>query len=940
MQVLRIRARTVLTLVLCLAGGWLSGSSMSAQQAVTSATLGGRVEDASAGVLPSVLVTVDDTLRGRNFTARTDSGGRYQFLRLAPADYIIRVEDPRFEKYERRLPLLAGQAVDLPIVLRVAGVGQSLAVIAEAPVLESVRTQIGETVGAHDIGGLPLNGRNFLDLALLAPGVSRTNTGTPQQFAETSAVPGTGISIAGQRNLNNAFIVDGLSANDDAAGLAGSFYSQEVIQQFQVVTSGGNAEFGRASSGVVNIITKSGTNQWHGSAYGFLRNQRFDARNPLATRKDPLTQTQYGASAGGPLIRGRTFLFSNFEQAHRNAAGFITIAPSNVQAVNAVLERAAYRGPALRTGEYATGWDSVNYFARVDHQLASSNQLTVRYSLYDIASPNARSVGGLNAESRGTRLDNRDQTVALSDMAALSSRDLNELRVQFTRSRLSAPGNDFIGPAVNIAGIANFGASTTSPTARDNDLYEVSDSISIQRGAHLFKAGADFLYNRLAIDFPGSLVAAVYSFPSLAAFEAGRYSTFQQAFGEPRQRQRNPNMGWFAQEEWKPAANWAINAGVRYDLQFLPSPIQLDRNNIAPRIGIAWSPPDRKTVVRASYGLYYDRVPLRATSNALQRDGSRYRVALLAFGQDGAPLFPAQLNAFPAGQFINITTIDPKIQNSYSHQAGLQVERELAHATVLSVGYQWVRALHLILSRNANVPTLSAADAAALGVPNLGRPDSRYGNISRYEGAGDSYFNGLFLSLRSRPWKGSELRVSYTLSKTIDDVGNFFFSTPQNNFDLRDDRGLSDNDQRHRLSVAAVLDSPVRSGPGPGRYLLSGWRLSPLFLYTSALPFNAQVNFDRNQDTNLNDRPFGIGRNTGRGFDYASLSLRLARSFSITERVRGEALAEGFNVLNRVNRALPNNIIGSGTGPPLSSFGRATAVLDPMQIQLGMRFDF
>jgi len=309
LQVLRIRARTVLTLVLCLAGGWLSGSSMSAQQAVTSATLGGRVEDASAGVLPSVLVTVDDTLRGRNFTARTDSGGRYQFLRLAPADYIIRVEDPRFEKYERRLPLLAGQAVDLPIVLRVAGVGQSLAVIAEAPVLESVRTQIGETVGAHDIGGLPLNGRNFLDLALLAPGVSRTNTGTPQQFAETSAVPGTGISIAGQRNLNNAFIVDGLSANDDAAGLAGSFYSQEVIQQFQVVTSGGNAEFGRASSGVVNIITKSGTNQWHGSAYGILRNPRFDARNSLATRKDPLPQTQYGASAGGPLIRG---LPSNF----------------------------------------------------------------------------------------------------------------------------------------------------------------------------------------------------------------------------------------------------------------------------------------------------------------------------------------------------------------------------------------------------------------------------------------------------------------------------------------------------------------------------------------------------------------------------------------------------------------------------------------------------
>ena len=155
--------------------------------------------------------------------------------------------------------------------------------------IELNRTQVAETIVPTEIDELPLNGRNYLDLALLLPAVSKTNTGNNERFAETSAVPGTGISVAGQRNLNNGFVVDGLSANDDAADLAGTFYSQEVIREFQVITAGGIAEFGRASGGVVNIITQSGTNAWHGKLYGFFRNHRFDARHPFATEKSPLT---------------------------------------------------------------------------------------------------------------------------------------------------------------------------------------------------------------------------------------------------------------------------------------------------------------------------------------------------------------------------------------------------------------------------------------------------------------------------------------------------------------------------------------------------------------------------------------------------------------------------------------------------------------------------
>ena len=229
----------------------------------------------------------------------------------------------------RQLTLTVGQALDVPLRLAVAGIAESVSVTAtDVPVVETARTQVAETVVSQEIDGLPLNGRNYLDLAALTPGVTRTNPVANQRFPETSAVAGTGLSISGQRFINNGFVVDGLSANDDAADLAGTFYSQEVIREFEVITSGGIAEFGRASGGVVNIVTQSGTNNYRGRVYGFLRNQRLDARNPLSPTKDPLTQGQYGASLGGPLRRDRTFFFANFEQTRLNNAVVITITPT------------------------------------------------------------------------------------------------------------------------------------------------------------------------------------------------------------------------------------------------------------------------------------------------------------------------------------------------------------------------------------------------------------------------------------------------------------------------------------------------------------------------------------------------------------------------------------------------------------------------------------
>ncbi len=928
-----------ITLVVSLyVAGW-SILCVNGQQTVTSASLSGRVLDTNGAAVKEALVSVVNTDKNLDWTATGDDAGRFRFPFLPAGNYRLRVAHAGFSDAVESFALAVGQALDLQLKLSVADVTGSVNITSDVPLIETVRTQVSETVSPREINSLPLNGRNYLDLALLVPAVSRTNTGSNQRFAETSAVPGTGISVAGQRNLNNSFIIDGLSANDDAADLAGTFYSQEVIREFQVVTSGGIAEFGRTSGGVVNIITQSGGNLFNGRLYGYLRNQRFDARNPLAVEKDPLTQAQYGASLGGPIRRDKTFFFTNFEQTRRNDVSIITITPTDVAAINSRLTQTGYTGPRIETGAVAGGYDVTNFFARVDHRLNSSNLLTARYSFYDISSQNSRTVGGLNDVSRGTNLQNRDQTFVGSLVTTLSPRTINEARFQFTRSRLSAPVNDATGPAVNIAGVASFGTATFSPLARDIDLFEVVDSVTTQRGAHSLKAGADFLFNRVDILFPGAF-QGVYTFSSLQNFQAGRYVNFQQAFGEPEQAQSNPNLGLFVQDEWRPRSDLTINAGLRYDLQWLPSPIETDSNNLAPRLGIAYAPGNRKTVFRASFGLFFDRIPLRAVSNALQRDGFKYKVAVLSFGQTGAPLFPNVLASYPANLPTSITTIDPAIENSYSRQASFQIERELTPSMSLSVGYLSLRGSNIIMSRNVNVPTLSAAEATRLGIANLGRPDARFANVGRFESIGSSAFDGLTVSFNRRSTRWSTVRVSYTYSKAIDNAGNFFFSTPQNNFDIQDERGLSDNDQRHRLSLSGTIET-TEAKPGSSfmRRAVGGFQLSYIFAYSSPLPFNIQTGTDRNNDTNNNDRPANVGRNTGRSFNFASLDLRLSRKLLFKEHYRLEIMAEAFNVLNRSNLQLPNNVFGTGIVPS-TNFRRPNAAADPRQIQFGLRFSF
>jgi len=348
-----------------------------------------------------------------------------------------------------------------------------------------------------------------------------------------------------------------------------------------------------------------------------------------------------------------------------------------------------------------------------------------------------------------------------------------------------------------------------------------------------------------------------------------------------------------------------LNLGIRYDVQMLDT-IATDTNNVSPRFGFAWSPAStQRTVVRGGAGLFFDRIPLRAVANALQRNGVKYRVVQVGPTFPGAPAFPNVFAAPPSNVLTNITTIDRDISHSHTVQAALQYERQLDARTSASIGAEHLRGRGIIMQRNIN----------------LDRHDPRFNIINQYQSIGDSWYDAATLGVTRRPSARSSFRLSYTFSKALDTSGNFFFSAPQNANDVAAERGRSDNDQRHRLTISGSLT--------PGN-----WLLSAIYAYTSALPFNIQLPNDRNGDGTFNDRPEGAGRNTGRGFDFASLDLRAARRFALAHGASLEASIDVFNALDRANYQAPNNVI---TSP---AFGRPTAAADPRQIQLGVRIAY
>jgi hypothetical protein len=936
-----------------------TGRTAQAQETIHQATIAGRVLDSQGAAVPGATVSVRQTETNVAVQALTEADGRFRFPYLKIGPYELTVKLQGFQDAIRALVLSAGSAFDISITLQVAGIEAAVSVVAATPLLETARSQIAGTVPQTEVQNLPMNGRNFLDLALLVPGVSPTNTNSTQLFAETSAVPGQGLSIASQRNLSNNFIVDGVSANDDAAGLSGITFGVDAIEQFQVVTSGGQAELGRALGGYVNVVTKSGTNAVRGSLYGFFRDDAFNGENALTGTTLPMDQQQFGFSLGGPVRRNRTFYFANVERKALDQTGVVSITPENVATINARLTQVGYQGLPVATGIYPNPVHSSNVLGRVDHQFSGADQFSVRYALYDVVSDNSRGAGNLFAPSGSAGLDSRDQSIAISNVWTISANTVSETRVQIAHGDLQAPSTDQIGPQVTITGVATFGTFSSSPTRRENTLYQAVSNLSHRTGAHALRGGVDFLFNDDTITFLRTFRGS-YTFSSMSNFLASNYNGYAQTFGDPVARQTNPNLGFYAQDEWRAGSNVTLNAGIRYDLQFLET-INTDRNNLSPRAGFVWTPTaSQNFLVRGGAGVFFDRVPLRAVANALLSAGNTTDPALLHQPQvtgilptqAGAPVFPNILpDRLPSTALVSFSTMDKDLQNAYSKQANIEVEQLLGGSGTLSVGYQYFRGENLLMSINQNVPTCAPA-----GTNNGCRPESAYANNSQYRGAGDSNYHGLHVAYLQRPTDWSAVRVSYALSKSMNDLGEAFFSSPTDPSNVMKDWGRSDNDQRHRLVISGSVNSPMTPATTAWEKLSHGFQASTMLQYYSSLPFNIVSGINSLQGTA--GRPFADGsistpnfdvqqvefipRNAGRGSDFFTLSLRVSRSFRLAGRARIEGMVEAFNLTDRVNPITRNTTFGPGSYPsnPFPSFNSVTAVGDPRTLQFGVRVMF
>jgi hypothetical protein len=377
-----------------------------------------------------------------------------------------------------------------------------------------------------------------------------------------------------------------------------------------------------------------------------------------------------------------------------------------------------------------------------------------------------------------------------------------------------------------------------------------------------------------------------------------------------------------------------VNAGLRYDLQFLET-VATDTNNLSPRIGVAWLPlPARRTIVRGGAGLLYDRVPLRPVANALLSAGNttdlsrlQQNSVSLSPAQSGAPVFPDILPApVPSVTPLNLTTMDARMRNASSRQVSVEVEHQVGTHATAAAGYEYLRGADLIVQVNQNVPS-----CVAVGSNNGCRPIADYANNNQYSPRGQSTYHGWHLSLVERPAGWGSVRLSYTYARSMNNVGEAFFSAPIDPFDLSKDWGRSDNDRHHRLVTSGAL--AVR------RFQLSG-----MIQYYSPLPLNVTSGVTTIQGTTGRPLVNGafIARNAETGNDFFSVNARVSRDFRVTGRIGIELLAEAFNLTNRRNVLARNGSFGAGAYPgnPSPSFRQITAVGDPRALQLGVRVEF
>jgi hypothetical protein len=942
---------------------------LSAQARLTGADVQGVVRDASGGVLPGATVTVSNVETGLVRTAVTDAEGRYLAPALPPGSYKLAATIEGFTPQMREgVVLVLGQLAQIDFELGVAR-GEDLVIVAEAPVVDPTHTSVSTVVGQQQIESLPTNGRNFISFSLITPGV--TTDRTPQ----TGAAGTSGLNFAGQRARSNNVMVDGLDNNDLVVGAVRSTFSQEAIREFQVLTNSYSAEFGKASGGVVNIVTKSGTNDLHGNAFMYYRDESLNAKdhfekfdvfgNAVSREKAPFSQQQWGGTLGGPLRKDRTFFFLSFERVDSDANNFVNIDPAAAQILRAA-------GFPVELGNVPWKFDATEVLAKVDHQWSPNHSFVVRANFSDTTNENIEPWGGLTARSRGAVQLRKDWSLSASQTDILGRRWVNEARVQFARQDQEVNALDPTcsgacdlenegGPTLEVTGVANVGRQRFTPQPRLNDRLQLTETVSFFSGRHAMKAGLDYNYidfkeQALPLHFggryifsslpaiPGVLPAPITAIQAVAL---GLPAAYVQGYGRSGTGYGYQDVSVFLQDEWRLTPRLTLKPGLRYQRQFFPatsytvsSPggstfaydLPSDGDNLAPRLAVAWDPwGDGRTSVHAAWGLFYDNhitgiVGITRGING----GGNVRTLVQTFPATlGAWRAPGHRLPEPAAAFPSLViALDPELETPWAQQASFGVDRALAEDFSVAANLVWAHGEHQLGSIDYNplVPALGTNRR-----PNdVGGRAGTSSTIIQYTAYGQTWYKGLSLSLSKRFTRNYQVLASYTLSKAEDTTADFQSVFPQDmgrgrdpanpgglplGFDPEADRGPANHDQRHRFVLSGLYRFP--------------WdvQLSTIVTAASGRPYTALAGADLNGDGNGGGTPpdrarrnpadplSAVGRNAETMPAQYNVDARLSKRFRVGGNAAVEAIVEAFNLLDRANFVEVNPVFGRGAFP-------------------------
>lgn len=927
-------------------------------------SLEGTITDPSGARVAGAQVSARNVQTSASFTTASDERGEFRFLSVPVGVYEIQVYHLGFAGSVRQgVGVTVGAKVSLPMSLRVGTRAESVVVASDAPLVETTRTSFSTTVDQRSLTSLPINGRNFLNLVLLTPGVT--------------AGGATGATFGG-RDAMSSLVVDGADQNGFGPASVGNptpnryLFNQEAVQEFQVNANSYSAEFGRAGTGLINVVTKSGTNQWHGAIFWYFRDRGLNATGYInklnGAPKDPFHAHQFGGAAGGPVIKDRLFFYASYDGQRRGEQNLtlLKLPPGftlDPDPVVAGFQQSALDYLEARADSFPLTFNQNVFLGKLDWQVSPAHRLSGRWARTRLTNQNVVSTGpDQSLEHTGPDRQIAD-TLTVSLTSVLSSSRVNVVRFSYLSNQSPQDANSSNPEAVILESgqqVLQVGHVSRLPVNNRVQRFESSDTLSLQHGSHGFKFGALVLVDRGRFR-SGSNFFGSYRFSSLERFgrslagTPGMADRYVQAFsglGTPP-IDVHPDFVYvagFAQDGWRIRPSLTLSLGLRYEVQIMaessvrnPSPallaagvdttfIPTDSNNLAPRLGFAWDPlSSHRLVVRGGYGLYFPRLVANSAARAFFQNGITVQLRRLTGAS--IPAYPNTICGPPdpsgappdcaapvAGADI-IQAFSQDYRASAIQQGSFGVEYEVAKDLAVSVTYLRVKGDHLLHWQDIN---LFEPGTGTIGIAGTGtvlpfrlypspRPLGGFDRVQLLKTNGNSSYHALAVQANQRFSHNFQFLASYTLSKVIDDnpVFNLGAVAPpsadiillSDNLAPRLDRSVGLFDERHRFVLSGVWELRYAEKLSkPARVILSGWELSGILTVDSGGAYSGLVNFDLSNDGNAaTDRTPGLSRNTFRLPAAASLDPRVTRKFALNERLRLQVSWDAFNVFNRVN---------------------------------------